>query len=322
MIHITVGVCTHNRQEMLHAALMSLVNLRRTPSFSFDIVVVDDASSDRTADCVSSAANGSTVPIHYYRHDVNRGVAAARNTCIRQAQGNWIAFFDDDEIADEAWLVSLLETAQRTAADCIAGPYLVKVAGRTPPACIRRLVGEHPVMQKPLPDRRPLDPRRSQARIPAAIGTGNVLIRKSLFERVGMFSEDYRRGEDIHFFMRAQLSGARFAVAPNAIIYHIVPPDRLESHRLMGAADLGGAVNGAIDVEVSGVKAALKTAVMRAAHLMIWTVPNLIITWMMRDRDRTLGRICSARFARSYIRTVLSAVNQHESETRVRALTQ
>jgi len=61
---------------------------------NLEIIVVDDASTDGTRDLVTGLANPS---VRYIRHDTNRGGSAARNTGIRAATGDYIAFLDDDD---------------------------------------------------------------------------------------------------------------------------------------------------------------------------------------------------------------------------------
>ncbi len=107
---ITVVLCTFNRQEMLRIAIESLINLRRGLGFSYDIVVVDDGSTDQTPAVIQSMVKASSVEIRYIRQN-NSGVATARNTGVRHALGNWVAFFDDDQIADRDWLIRLLAAA-------------------------------------------------------------------------------------------------------------------------------------------------------------------------------------------------------------------
>jgi hypothetical protein len=156
-------------------------------------------------------------------------------------------------------------------------------------------------MQRSLPRGFVLDPRRRQNAMSAAFGTGNVLIRRSLFGRVGMFSESRRRGEDIEFFLRAYKAGASFAVAPNATIYHVIPPQRLAADHLLRASRFGGAMHGQIEVEVLGRVQACWKGVMRFAHLGLVTVPGLLRAYVRRDHADLLGRQCAARFAVAYL---------------------
>ncbi|HKD05121.1 MAG TPA: glycosyltransferase family 2 protein [Bryobacteraceae bacterium] len=299
---------------MLGSALRSLLELTPPPGHSYDIVVVDDASPDDTGAVVAQASSGAAVEVRYVRHARNVGVAAARNTCVRHARGAWIAFFDDDQLADADWLVNLRATAERTGADCVAGPCVPVASGRPLPLSIRRTVGDNPLLRH---RRRgdSLDPRRWLNPMPTAVGTGNVLIRKMLFEKIGAFSETLRRGEDMEFFLRADRQGAKIVTAPDAIIYHVVPEDRMTPEVLLSAATRGGAVRAEVELSVLGVRTPLLFASLRIARLMIWTLPQLVAQKIVdAGSSRLLGTRCAARFSLSYCNTVRQRVLSHRPQ--------
>lgn len=88
---VSAIIPTHNRARMLARAVRSV--LRQTYP-RIEIIVVDDASRDDTKEVLESFADPR---IRYVRHETNKGGAAARNTGIRAAQGEYIAFLDDDD---------------------------------------------------------------------------------------------------------------------------------------------------------------------------------------------------------------------------------
>src|SRR4029453_1391166 len=91
MPKVSVVIPTHNRADLLDRAVRSA--LAQTHA-DLEVLIADDASSDGTGEVVAriGAARGK-----YFRHDGNRGVAAARNTAITNATGEFIAFLDDDD---------------------------------------------------------------------------------------------------------------------------------------------------------------------------------------------------------------------------------
>ena len=103
---VTVIIPTYNRATLLRRAIQSVLTQTLT---DFEVVVVDDASTDDTPQAVAEIGDSRARPI---RHHTNKGVSAARNTGIANARGEYIPLLDDDdELAPNALdgLVSLLQ---------------------------------------------------------------------------------------------------------------------------------------------------------------------------------------------------------------------
>ncbi|ELY54938.1 glycosyl transferase family protein [Natronococcus amylolyticus DSM 10524] len=90
MSDISVVIPTYNRSEMLALAINSSLNQTIPPR---EIIVVDDASTDNTEEVATTYGDR----INYIQHEVNKGGAAARNTGIKEATGEYIAFLDSDD---------------------------------------------------------------------------------------------------------------------------------------------------------------------------------------------------------------------------------
>ena len=108
---ITVVVCTHNRAESLWQALASLYALETGGRFTYEVLVIDNASPDHTQDVIAAAAGESKAPLRGV-HEPQKGIVAARNRGVLEAAGKWIAFFDDDQLADSRWLLELHSAAE------------------------------------------------------------------------------------------------------------------------------------------------------------------------------------------------------------------
>ncbi len=103
MPKVSVVVLTHNRRRLLRRAISSILN----QTFQdFEIVLVDDASTDNTPEVVRSFGDAR---IKYIRHEVNKGEAGSRNTGVTSSSGDYIAFLDDDD----EWLPEKLEQQVR-----------------------------------------------------------------------------------------------------------------------------------------------------------------------------------------------------------------
>lgn len=88
---VSVIIPTYNRAHLIGRAIQSVLNQTYQ---DFEIIVVDDGSTDNTDEVVKDFGDER---IGYIRHKGNKGGAAARNTGIRAAKGEYIAFLDDDD---------------------------------------------------------------------------------------------------------------------------------------------------------------------------------------------------------------------------------
>lgn len=105
---ITVVVCTYNRAAVLEKTLDSLLTQSLAPSL-FDIVVIDDGSTDQTKAVVLHFQKKKLPRVSYIRKDKNTGLAHSRNMVMKRCKNPYIAFIDDDALANPDWLKKALE---------------------------------------------------------------------------------------------------------------------------------------------------------------------------------------------------------------------
>ena len=216
---VSVVVCTYNRAEMLRGALSSVASLVTDGEFTYEIVVVDNASTDHTGKVIEHFARQASVTVRGV-YEPRLGVACARNRGIAEARGRWIAFFDDSH-----WLAELLAMARRTNARCVGGAVRLLLPATTAhnlsPVC-RELLGESGGCDSP---------RRYNAK--SAPGTGNLLIHRSVFERIGGFDESLREAsEDSDLYFRAREAKIDAWYTPYAVVHHVIPSYRLRKDYL------------------------------------------------------------------------------------------
>lgn len=96
---VSVIIPTHNRSELLKKAVKSLENQSHQ---NFEIIIIDDFSTDDTAEVVSQMKDDRII---FLKHDINKGGSEARNTGIKRATGRFIGFLD----SDDQWLPDKLE---------------------------------------------------------------------------------------------------------------------------------------------------------------------------------------------------------------------
>ncbi|MBF2057065.1 MAG: glycosyltransferase family 2 protein [Cyanobacterium sp. T60_A2020_053] len=114
-LSISAVICTYNREEYLRGALDSLLHQDLA---NYEIIVVDNASTDGTADIVKSYSDNPKVK---YVYEPKLGLSVARNTGVINATGEIVAYLDDDAIAPSHWLPTLLEVFENDSDVVIAG---------------------------------------------------------------------------------------------------------------------------------------------------------------------------------------------------------
>jgi hypothetical protein len=192
---VTVLLATYNRGQYIEEALDSLLGQTRPPD---EVLVVDDGSTDDTRQRVQRY--GEQVR---YLAKRNGGKASALNVGLREATGEWIWCFDDDDIAVPDGLEQMLRhLARQRAADFAYGG---QFTGKSGPD--GRIVRGHPVLPPDLPARDLFG--RTLRTIPFLMQS--ALIRRARIHALGGFDERYARSQDYEFVTRlvAACSGVR-----------------------------------------------------------------------------------------------------------------
>jgi glycosyltransferase involved in cell wall biosynthesis len=196
-IDISVIVPVRNGARSLPALLQSL-DAQTLPRDRFEVIVVDNASEDRTAEIAE--AHGARVisePIANRSRARNRGAAAARSALY--------AFTDADCVAHPDWLQELVGSTDR--APLMAGD--VKVRVRERPNAVERFEALWRFGQ------------RSWVEHQGWAATANLMVRADAFEAVGGFDPEWRHiGEDADFCMRARRSGLALGYCAEAVVEH------------------------------------------------------------------------------------------------------
>lgn len=121
---LSAVICTYNRADLLVGAIESLAR-QTLPPEAFEILVVDNASTDRTASVVEECIRRYASHRIRYLHEARQGLGYARNTGYRQAQGAYVAYLDDDARAKEDWLEKALACfAEHPELYCVGGVIL------------------------------------------------------------------------------------------------------------------------------------------------------------------------------------------------------
>lgn len=196
---VSVIIPTYNRESYLKCAIDSVL---RQSCQDFEIIVVDDGSTDNTRELVSKYIEDFPEKISYFYQE-NRGPAAARNKGIREAHSEYIGFLD----SDDEWLPEKLEKSLR----------FLKVNNFDWVATASYKIGlDHKDMELRLIDGRFLDSLNSKrlnllknglfffSSLPLYLPS--VLLKAICFKQTGLFDESFKVGEDTDLWLRLEES--------------------------------------------------------------------------------------------------------------------
>jgi glycosyltransferase involved in cell wall biosynthesis len=205
-LSVSVIIPTYNRKPLLQKCLEAAAALD-SPGLGYEIIVVDDGSTDGTEELATQTARSARVPLTYIKQE-NRGPAAARNKGAQNARGEILAFLDDDCVPGKNWLVELMKgfSGERTAG----------VGGRTLPVdtenIVARYCAERKIIGAPIVQKNQV----------LFLITSNAAFRRDLFEAVGGFSLAFPKpgGEDLEICLRLLTAGYAFSYVPEAVVLH------------------------------------------------------------------------------------------------------
>jgi glycosyltransferase involved in cell wall biosynthesis len=208
---VSAIITTHNRAAVLPRALASVYAQEGTgEQFDLEVIVVDDASTDSTADILRQ----SYPSVRYIRLAKNRGVSGARNAGLAASQGAFVAFLDDDDV----WLPHRLQ-AQLPLLE--RHPEAGAVYGQVYYSSRNRVGQEYPDLS-----------RARSGWIFESLLMGNfmtvhsVLVRRQAFEKTGYFDERLSSHEDWDMWLRLSFHFP-FLFLPGALAVYNVSPDGL-----------------------------------------------------------------------------------------------
>ena len=295
---ISVIMPTFNRAHWLGEAVESLQAQETAGEFEYEIVVVNNASRDTTADVLADLAVNSRVPLQALFSE-KPGDAPTRNAGVRAARGEWLAFFDDDQLAEPDWLLNLLRGAREANARIVGGPVLLDLSpkqlealGAIGRAALRE-IQFYPTLR-----------RYENKDLP---GTGNALIHRDVFEQLGEFDESMTAGgSDTDLFLQARDAGYELWYAPDAAIRHRIEPNRLTRAYFRWDALSGGALHSAhYDFVHRGRAAVSALALARLGHAALVSLPCLAWGRLRRDEGQILGRQIQLWRCEGYLRGAL-----------------
>ncbi len=300
---ISVVLPTYNRAEMLPAALRALCDQQCDGQFSYEVVVIDNGSADSTQSIVQGMADRHPSIVRHAL-ETTPGVANARNRGLEVARGEWLAFCDDDEIPSPHWLAELHRVATEYDAPCVGGVVRLDLSES-------RFAEFGPDARRALRERDENVYGSTERRFVGReyAGTDNMLVHRSVFDKVGTFDTTMKNGgSDFDFSIRARRAGFETWLAPKAEVLHRVSGNRLTPEFFRWDALQCGALLAYFDAKYKGIPKSLCYLVGRFGQATLVTVPRLGIAILTGNQREIADRKIRLYRFRGYIHRLLTMI--------------
>lgn len=226
MTDVSVIIVSWNTRELLRGCLESVY--MDTRDASLEVIVVDNASEDGSADMVETAFPAAKV----IRSASNAGFAAGNNAGMRAATGRWMLLLNSDTVVRDGAIDKTVECAERRADAGLVGCRIENADGSLQPSCARfpsltNLVLMTTYLYRLLPGSRFAGRERmtwwahdDEREVDVLTGC-YLLVRREAYEKVGGFDEAYFfGGEEVDWCFRMRKAGWKRAFTPAARITH------------------------------------------------------------------------------------------------------
>lgn len=221
---ISIIIPTYNRAQMLPLTLDSFL-AQDYPSDRYEIIVVDNNSTDETPEIAARYVDNSTVSVKYY-FEQRQGVHYARNSAAKQARGDILYFTDDDMIADRALLSELVRVFDLFPEVGCATGLILPLFEKEPPVWVTRYLWNHylSLTEKDRPEE--LIVSRNDL-----VYSCHQAIRRAVFFQTGGFNPENTAGTwigdgETGLNIKIKSLGYKFAYSAKSVIYHMIPQNR------------------------------------------------------------------------------------------------
>jgi glycosyltransferase involved in cell wall biosynthesis len=275
---LTVIIPTRCRHQRLEALLDSLSRQVPVP-FAWEVLIVDNASSDHTADVVRQKTRTFPVTIRYV-FEATPGLHNGRHRGAREAGGELVAYLDDDMVVAPTWILGAEGLIQKRS-DAVVGRILPKWEA-DPPAWLRHMVGKGIFSHLGLLDLGPV----AKEIDPLFVFGGNCFLPRKLIFDLGGFHPDavppdmirYRGDGETALMRQFKRKGLKSYYDPQALAFHLIGPDRMTTQYLCRRAHHQGISDSFMSIRDGGTEHDFRT-VMRK-------LMGQIMDFLTRNRER------------------------------------
>jgi len=202
MPKVSVIITTYNRARYICEAIDSVLS---QTYYDYEIIIVDDGSRGGPHEILEEYTKKYSGKVTYV-YQVNKGISGARNAGIRRAKGEFVAFLDDDDVADKDWLEQIING----------------FLGKEVVACTPKNLSTKPMtlVQAILAfknDNEVDDIGKNRS----SFATTGTVIRSECFGQIGIFDERFSTAaDDSDLAYRIISAGYKIRYVPNAVIYY------------------------------------------------------------------------------------------------------
>ena len=240
-IKVSVIVCTYNRCALMREAILSLIE-QDIDKNSYEIIVVDNNSTDDTKHVVEEISKGEMPVLKYIRED-RQGLSYARNRGAREASGEIVAYIDDDAIAEKGWLKGLLDVYRNFPDAGIVGGRIDPVWLHEKPSWItKNMEVAYTILN--------YGNEIKEISFPKTPFGANLSVKRDVFLSLGGFSTQLGRkaaslisNEELYLCYLVEQNNKKLYYTPNAVVHHKVFPERLNRRFLFKRAYAQGISN-------------------------------------------------------------------------------
>ena len=240
-IKVSVIVCTYNRCALVRESILSLLE-QDIAKNSYEIIVVDNNSTDNTKYVVEEISKGEMPVLKYIKED-RQGLSYARNRGAREASGEIVAYIDDDAIAEKGWLKGLLDVYRNFPDAGIVGGRIDPVWLHEKPSWITKNIEVAYTILN-------YGNEIKEISFPKTPFGANLSVKRDVFLSLGGFSTQLGRkaaslisNEELYLCYLVEQNDKKLYYTPNAVVHHKVFPERLNRRFLFKRAYAQGISN-------------------------------------------------------------------------------
>lgn len=295
---ISFIICTYNRANILKKCIDSVVDSCSKHLDDIEILVIDNNSSDNTSVLVEELATRNEY-IKYYK-ELNVGLSFARNRGIKEANGSYVVFLDDDVILDKDYLINLLQFINNNNdVVCIAGK-IIPIWKQEKPKWFSdeffSIIGETRYGSEV----RILEEREYPM-------GGNMIFLKSTFNEIGYFNTDLGikgdklfLGEEVDICERVRKRGYDLYYSPDLVCHHRVHENKVNKEYILNRLRLEGKSVAKWHMDTLNKFGLIKSLVRRYCILTIRDIPLYMISSKFR-LDSAFAKKCKYLRSKEYI---------------------